>query len=145
MHRCAVYAGGWELHAGAMRCRRHCLLLLLLLWLVLSLADLQSTFQPNERPQSACIDSTCRTGIEKHGGRVLLRSHVEQVLVEGGRAAGVRLRGSGGGSGRPEVVRARRAVVTNASVWDTMRLLPEGRLRLHWSVLGKLMHCMGRW
>lgn len=65
-------------------------------------------------------------GIEKHGGRVLLRSHVEQVLVEGGRAAGVRLRGGGGG--RPEVIRARRAVVSNASVWDTMRLLPEGEL-----------------
>ncbi|PRW44291.1 ABC transporter A family member 7-like isoform B [Chlorella sorokiniana] len=73
----------------------------------------------------AIVDALVR-GIEKHGGRVLLRSHVEQVLVEGGRAAGVRLRGSGGSSGRPEVVRARRAVVSNASVWDTMRLLPDG-------------------
>lgn len=72
---------------------------------------------------------TCLSaGIEKHGGRVLLRSHVEQVLVEGGRAAGVRLRGSGGSGDEAaaEVIRARRAVVSNASVWDTLRLLPEG-------------------
>ncbi|KAI7837615.1 hypothetical protein COHA_008541 [Chlorella ohadii] len=73
----------------------------------------------------AIVEALVR-GIEKHGGRVLLRSHVEQVLVEGGRAAGVRLRGSGGSGGRPEIVRAKRAVVSNASVWDTMRLLPQG-------------------
>ena len=37
-------------------------------------------------------------GIEKRGGRLLLRSHVEQILVEGGKATGVRLaqRGSKG-------------------------------------------------
>lgn len=65
-------------------------------------------------------------GIQKHGGRVLLRSHVEEILVEGGRAAGVRLRGNRAPGGRPEVIRARKAVVSNASVWDTQRLLPEG-------------------
>lgn len=27
-------------------------------------------------------------GLEKHSGRLLLRTHVEQVLVENGRAAG---------------------------------------------------------
>lgn len=65
---------------------------------------------------------------------MLLRSHVEQVVVEGGRAAGVRLRGSGGSSdgAAAEVIRARRAVVSNASVWDTLRLLPEGGLGRRW-------------
>ena len=66
-------------------------------------------------------------GIEKHGGRVLLRTHVEEVVVEGGRAAGVRLRSRAAGGTAP-VIRARKAVVSNASVWDTLRLLPEGGL-----------------
>lgn len=57
---------------------------------------------------------------------MLLRSHVEEILVEGGRAAGVRLRGNRAPGGRPEVIRAKKAVVSNASVWDTQRLLPEG-------------------
>jgi phytoene dehydrogenase-like protein len=33
------------------------------------------------------VDALVR-GLEKHGGRLLLRSHVEQVLTEGGRATG---------------------------------------------------------
>jgi phytoene dehydrogenase-like protein len=40
------------------------------------------------------------------------------VLVEGNRAVGVRLRGG-------KEMRSRRAVVSNASVWDTLKLLPE--------------------
>lgn len=42
-----------------------------------------------------------------------------QILVEGGRATGVQLRSGG-------VIRAHKAVVTNASVWDTQTLLPSG-------------------
>lgn len=57
-------------------------------------------------------------GLERHGGRLLLSAHVEQVLVEGKRAVGVRLRGG-------KEVRSRRAVVSNASVWDTLKLLPS--------------------
>lgn len=53
---------------------------------------------------------------------MLLKTHVEEVLVEGGRAAGVRLRG------RKGAIRASRAVISNASVWDTAKLLPEGEL-----------------
>uniref|UniRef100_A0A0G4GWP1 Amine oxidase domain-containing protein n=2 Tax=Chromera velia TaxID=505693 RepID=A0A0G4GWP1_9ALVE len=68
----------------------------------------------------AVIDALVK-GIEGFGGRVALRSHVEEILVEDGRAVGVRLRGG-------KVVRARKAVVTNASVWDTLKLLPEGAL-----------------
>ena len=57
-------------------------------------------------------------GLERHGGRLMLRSHVEQVLIEGNRAVGISLRGG-------KVVRARRAVVSNASIWDTLKLLPQ--------------------
>ena len=64
-------------------------------------------------------------GIEKHGGRVLLRAHVEGVVMEGGRAAGVRLRPRKAGAA-PEVIRARHAVVSNATGWDTQKLLPPG-------------------
>ncbi|CAD7702081.1 unnamed protein product [Ostreobium quekettii] len=58
-------------------------------------------------------------GLEKFGGKLLLRSHVESVLVEGGRAVGVELRGG-------RVIKARKAVVSNASMWDTLSLLPAG-------------------
>ncbi|CAN0261220.1 unnamed protein product [Pylaiella littoralis] len=58
-------------------------------------------------------------GIEKLGGRVELKSHVEEIVVEGGKAAGVRLRSGA-------VIRARKAVVSNASIWDTIGLIPEG-------------------
>ena len=43
---------------------------------------------------------------------MLLNAHVEGIELEGGRAAGVRLRGGAR-------IRARRAVVSNASMWDT--------------------------
>eukprot|EP00752_Nemacystus_decipiens_P003592 g3311.t1 len=58
-------------------------------------------------------------GIEKLGGRVELKSHVQEIVVEGGKAVGVRLRSGA-------VVRARKAVVSNASIWDTIGLIPEG-------------------
>jgi phytoene dehydrogenase-like protein len=46
-------------------------------------------------------------GLEKHGGRLMTRAHVEQVVAEGGRAVGVALRGGG-------VIRAKKAVVSSA-------------------------------
>ncbi|KAL4428146.1 hypothetical protein ABPG75_002235 [Micractinium tetrahymenae] len=64
----------------------------------------------------AMVDALVR-GVEKHGGRLRLRSHVEQILFEGGKAAGVRLRGG-------RIIRARQAVVSNASSPNTLRLLP---------------------
>lgn len=56
---------------------------------------------------------------------MLLRAHVDHVMMEGGRAAGVQLRGSRKG-GRLETIRARRGVISNASVWDTVGLLQPG-------------------
>lgn len=65
----------------------------------------------------ALVDALVR-GLKRHGGRLMLGAHVEQVLVEGNRAVGVRLRNG-------KAIQARRAVVSNASVWDTLKLLPE--------------------
>jgi phytoene dehydrogenase-like protein len=49
----------------------------------------------------------------------MTNSHVERIIMEGGRAVGVTLRGGG-------VIRASKAVVSNASVWDTVtKLLPK--------------------
>lgn len=56
-------------------------------------------------------------GIKKFGGRLALRSHVEKILIENGRAVGVKLQSG-------QIVRARKAVVSNASMWDTLDLLP---------------------
>ncbi|XP_075263456.1 uncharacterized protein LOC142355058 [Convolutriloba macropyga] len=64
----------------------------------------------------AYIDALVR-GIEKYGGTVQLGSHVEEVVVEDGRAVGVRIRN------RAEVLRAKQAVVANLSVWDLPKLL----------------------
>ena len=40
----------------------------------------------------AIIDALVR-GMEKFGGRLALNSHVEKILIENGRAVGVKLRG----------------------------------------------------
>lgn len=57
-------------------------------------------------------------GVKKRaGGRVLLKAHVEEILYEGGRAAGVRLRDG-------SIIRASKAVISNCSAWDTVKLLP---------------------
>ncbi|MBD2257630.1 NAD(P)/FAD-dependent oxidoreductase [Pseudanabaena sp. FACHB-2040] len=57
-------------------------------------------------------------GLEKFGGSLRFSAHVQEILVEEGRATGVRLRSG-------EVLRAQRAVVSNASTWDTLKLLPQ--------------------
>ncbi|CAI5501439.1 unnamed protein product [Closterium sp. Naga37s-1] len=66
----------------------------------------------------AIIEALIR-GMEKHGGQLSLNCHVDSIVVEGGRAVGVKLKSG-------QIIRARTAVVSNASVWDTMRLLPPG-------------------
>ncbi|KAH8958544.1 hypothetical protein BDL97_06G030500 [Sphagnum fallax] len=72
------------------------------------------------------IDALTR-GLEKHGGRLLLRSHVDEILLEGGCAVGVRVHPTyGSKKGIPYTIRARKAVVSNASIWDTAKLLPKG-------------------
>ena len=68
----------------------------------------------------AIVDALVR-GLERHGGHLSLSSHVEQILVENGRAVGVQLRGG-------KAVQARRAVISNASIWNTLKLLPDDAL-----------------
>ncbi|NMG06328.1 carotene isomerase [Brasilonema sp. UFV-L1] len=60
-------------------------------------------------------------GLERHGGQLMLNAHVEQIFVEEKRAVGVGLRGG-------KQIKARQAVISNASVWDTLKLLPQGVL-----------------
>lgn len=60
---------------------------------------------------SGAIPSALVKGIEKFGGQVRLRAEVEEVLIEEGRAVGVRLKGG-------EQLYA-RAVISNATIWDT--------------------------
>ena len=50
---------------------------------------------------------------------------MEEVILEGGKAVGVKLRGG-------KTIRARVAVVSNASAWDTLRLIPEASLPREW-------------
>lgn len=56
--------------------------------------------------------------LESHGGRFLLSSPVEQILVEEGKARGVVLKGG-------DVIKANHAVVSNAPVWALPKLLPD--------------------
>jgi len=70
---------------------------------------------------SGAVVNAMVRGLERYGGQLMLGAHVEQILVEGSRTVGVRLRGG-------KEIRARRAVVSNASVWDTLKLLPEEAL-----------------
>lgn len=64
-------------------------------------------------------------GLKKHGGRLVLSSHVQEIVLQGGRATGVVLRDG-------TYIKARKAVISNASTWDTMRLLPKGSLPLEY-------------
>ncbi|RDX77731.1 Prolycopene isomerase, chloroplastic [Mucuna pruriens] len=66
---------------------------------------------------AAIVDALVR-GLEKFGGQISLQSHVEKIVVENDRAIGVKLRSG-------QFIRAKKAVVSNASMWDTLQLLPE--------------------
>ncbi|WP_072620787.1 phytoene desaturase family protein [Spirulina major] len=69
----------------------------------------------------ALIDALVR-GVTKHGGEVRCNATVEEILIESGQAVGVRLRGG-------EEVRAKQAIASNASIWDTIRLIPDPNLQ----------------
>jgi phytoene dehydrogenase-like protein len=61
----------------------------------------------------AIVDALVR-GIEKQGGSIFLNSAVEGIVVENGQATGVRLRKGA------RVIKAKKAVVSNLSVWDLL-------------------------
>ena len=60
-------------------------------------------------------------GLTKFGGKLILSASVESIIIENGRAIGVQLKRGGR-------VMANRAVVSNASVWDTLHILPKGAI-----------------
>ncbi|MDB9373943.1 phytoene desaturase family protein [Nodularia sphaerocarpa] len=66
----------------------------------------------------AIVDALVR-GLERWGGKLLLGSHVEQILLESGQAVGVKLRNG-------EILKA-PIVISNATIWDTYNhlLRPE--------------------
>jgi phytoene dehydrogenase-like protein len=66
----------------------------------------------------ALVDALVR-GLQRRGGQLRLNAHVAEILVESDRAVGVKLRNG-------QTIRARRAVVSNAVIWDTLKLLPDG-------------------
>lgn len=68
----------------------------------------------------AIVDALVR-GVEKHPqSSVHVRSHVEDILVENGRASGVKLADG-------SVIKATKAVVSNADPFVTKRLLSKAR------------------
>lgn len=62
------------------------------------------------------MGDTLQRGLEKFGGKLQLNAHVDEVLVENGRAVGVRLKNG-------NVVKAKKAVVSNATPFDTVKML----------------------
>lgn len=54
-------------------------------------------------------------GIEKLGGEIFVNSHVKQIVIENGKATGVKLRNNN------KMIKARKAVISNLSVWDMFK------------------------
>jgi len=82
------------------------------------------------------MGNTLQRGLEKFGGKLQLNAHVDEILVENGRTTGVRLKNG-------SVIKAKKAVVSNATPFDTVKMLgtkqelPEGVAKWK-SELGKL-------
>jgi len=70
---------------------------------------------------SAALVNALVRGLKKYGGTLRLGAHVEQVLVTDQRATGVVLRSG-------ETLQAKTAVISNASIWDTLPLVPAAAL-----------------
>jgi hypothetical protein len=78
--------------------------------------------------ESACysvpIGGTCELGntlvrgLEKFGGKIQLNAHVDEILVDNGRAVGVRLKNG-------KIIKAKKAVVSNATPFDTIKMLGD--------------------
>lgn len=87
-------------------------------------------FKPNavmDFPEggSGAIASALERGIMKYGGKVVRRAHVEEIVIEEGKAVGVRLR-STSANGEGKVVRASKGVVSNCDMWSTYNMIPKG-------------------
>ena len=62
----------------------------------------------------ALVDALVR-GLEKHGGKLHLNSHVVEILVKNKRATGIKLKNG-------QEIEAKLAVISNASIWNTLKL-----------------------
>ncbi|MEM9484821.1 MAG: NAD(P)/FAD-dependent oxidoreductase [Cyanobacteria bacterium P01_F01_bin.116] len=62
-------------------------------------------------------------GLQKHGGELKLNAHIKEILLDGDRAVGVQLRNG-------ETIMGSKAVISNASIWNTLKLLPSLSPRL---------------
>jgi phytoene dehydrogenase-like protein len=69
---------------------------------------------------SAALVAALVRSITQHQGQIKTGAHVTQINTEAGKATGVRLRNG-------DVIEADQ-VVSNASVWDTLKLIPTGAL-----------------
>ena len=76
----------------------------------------------------AIVDALVR-GVEKFGGEARPARDAEEILVEGEgdekRAVGVRARGG-------ETFMASKAVISNATLWDTVPMLPRDAMPREW-------------
>ncbi len=68
---------------------------------------------------SGAIINALVQGLEKRGGQLMLGDRVEEIIVKNNTAVGVNLRCG-------QQIAARKAVISNASVWDTLKLIPQG-------------------
>jgi phytoene dehydrogenase-like protein len=55
-------------------------------------------------------------GLEKFGGKIQLNAHVDEIIVDNGRATGIRLKNG-------SIIKAKKAVVSNATPFDTVKML----------------------
>jgi len=75
---------------------------------------------------SAAVVQALVRGLERHGGALRCGAAVRQIRCNGNRAVGVEL--SNG-----DLIDARLGVVSNASPWDTLTLLPAAVLPQSWA------------
>ncbi|NEQ50279.1 MAG: NAD(P)/FAD-dependent oxidoreductase [Leptolyngbya sp. SIO3F4] len=72
---------------------------------------------------SASLVAALVRGLKKYGGELKLNVHIEKILLDGDQVRGVRLRDG-------EEIIATKAVISNASIWDTLKLLPKSPKKL---------------
>lgn len=70
---------------------------------------------------SAALVNALARGITKNGGDIKTNAHVTQINIQNGQATGVTLRNG-------DTLTATQAVISNASVWDTLKLIPTDAL-----------------
>jgi len=69
---------------------------------------------------SGAVVNALVRGVEKNGkGKVLMSTHVDQIVIENGKAIGVKLKRNG------KVIKAKRSVISNASIWNTLELIKD--------------------